>query len=163
MMSMSVFAQDYYVWIDANGVTNYAQNKPQGFESRLVSSSQRPDGDRAIVDTNRGSRPGTQAFDEAARAGQEAQQAAAASAANSTNEEVDPDKVIEQDRAAVAAVIAEQKRANCDIGKKQLTTLEMFRRIRVKDEDGEDRVLSEKEKADRTVTARKIIRDNCTN
>jgi hypothetical protein len=160
---MNLLAQEYYVWVDANGVTNYAQRKPQGFESRLVSSTQRLGSDRAIVDTRRGSRPGAQAFDEAAKADFAAKQAAAASEAESTSEAVDPDKVIAENRAAVAAKIAEQKRANCDVGKKQLTTLEMFRRIRVKGEDGEDRVLSEKEKSDRTVTARKIIRDNCTN
>ena len=158
---MSASAQDYYVWVDANGVTNYSHKEPLGFKSRLVSSSQRPGSDKAIVDTRRGSRPGAQAFDEAAQAEQAAKQAAAAFQADPTSDEVDPDKIIAEDRAAMAAKIAEQKRANCDIGKKQLTTLEMFRRIRVKSDDGEDRVLSEEEKTDRIATARQVIRDNC--
>ncbi len=160
MIPMSVLAQDYYVWVDTNGVTNYAQQKPQGFESRLISSSQRPGSDRAIVDTTRGSRPGAQAFDAAAQAEQTAKRAAASKAAPIV-EEVDPDEIIAEDRAIVAAKINEQKRANCDIGKKQLTTLEMFRRIQVKGDDGEDRVLSDEEKATRTATARQITRDNC--
>jgi hypothetical protein len=149
IMSVSVFAQDYYTWVDANGVTNYAQKSPQGLEARLVGRSQGADRDDAIVDTRRGSRPG-------------AEQAPQASQTDTTSEGVDPDQVIADERAAVAAKIAEQKRGNCNIGKNQLTTLEMYSRIRIKDENGEERILTEEEKASRTATARQIIRDNCT-
>jgi hypothetical protein len=38
----------------------------------------------------------------------------------------------------------------------------MYNRIRIKDENGEERILTEEEKASRTATARQIIRDNCT-
>jgi hypothetical protein len=161
---MSVFAQDYYVWVDANGVTNYAQKKPLGVESRLITGSQRVGAGDQIVDTRRGSRPGAQAFDNAnLQAEQAAKQSETTSQTGSTDQEVDPDKIIAEDRAIIAAKIAEQKSANCEIGKKQLTTLEMFRRIRIKDENGAERVLNEDEKATRIATARKTIRENCTN
>ena len=156
-VSVSALAQDYYIWVDEYGVTNYAQKKPQGVDSRLVSASK--GGSQAIVDTQRGSRPGARAYDAAIQTETDEQ---AEPTGEDANEEIDPDDIIAEDRAAVAAKIAEQKRSNCDIGKKQLTTLEMFRRIRVKDENGEDRVLSAVEKATRTATARQIIRENCT-
>ena len=163
IMSMSVFAQDYYTWVDANGVTNYAQKSPQGLEARLVGRSQGADRDDAIVDTRRGSRPGAQAFSEATQQAEQAdEEATQASQTDTTSEGVDPDQVIADERAAVAAKIAEQKRGNCNIGKNQLTTLEMYSRIRIKDENGEERILTEEEKASRTATARQIIRDNCT-
>ena len=163
IMSMSVFAQDYYTWVDANGITNYAQKSPQGLDARLVGRSQEAGEDDAIVDTRRGSRPGAQAFNEATQqAEQAAEQANQASKPDTTSEGVDPDQVIADDRAAMAAKIAGQKRGNCNIGKKQLTTLEMYSRIRIKDENGEERILTEEEKASRTATARQIIRDNCT-
>ncbi|MFT6516717.1 MAG: hypothetical protein ACJATP_000373 [Candidatus Azotimanducaceae bacterium] len=160
---MSVFAQDYYTWVDANGITNYAQQNPQGLEARLVGRSQDTDKDNAIVDTRSGSRPGAQAFNKATQqAEQAAEQATQASQIDTTSEAVDPDQIIADDRAAMAAKIAEQKRDNCNIGKKQLTTLKMYNRIRIMDENGEERILTEEEKSSRTATARQIIRDNCT-
>lgn len=163
IMSMSAFAQDYYTWVDANGVTNYAQKSPQGHEARLVGRSPEADEDDVIVDARRGSRPGAQAFNEATRQAQQAaEQVTQASQTDTTSEGVDPDQIIADDRAAMAAKIAEQKRGNCNIGKNQLTTLEMYSRISIKDENGEERILTEEEKTSRTVTARQIIRDNCT-
>ena len=62
----------------------------------------------------------------------------------------------------VAAQIAALKSANCDIGKKNLVQLEMFDKIRIKNDDGTDRLLSPAEKAEKIAVARQTIRDNCT-
>nr|ADI20010.1 hypothetical protein [uncultured gamma proteobacterium EB000_65A11] len=32
-------AQDYYTWIDENGVKNYAQRNPRGYKARRVSKT----------------------------------------------------------------------------------------------------------------------------
>jgi hypothetical protein len=148
LLSANTYSQeDYYVWIDENGITNYAQKSPEGLNAEHVTSARRfgdstfPTNELPTV-PSRGSRPGAPP--------------------EPISTEVDPDQLIAEQKAAIAAQIAQQKRSNCEIGKKNLTNLEMFKRIRVKAEDGTETVLSDAEKAERTATARQVIRENCS-
>lgn len=142
LLSLSATAQaaEYYTWIDENGVTNFSQRGPQSGDASVIS---------------KGSRPGQQTPADNARPKPIPEPEPA-------NPEVDPDTVIAEQRAAVAAKIAEQKAANCEIGKRNLTSLEMYERIRVMGEDGKERLLSDAEKAERMATARQTIREYCT-
>ena len=134
---------EYYTWVDENGVTNYAERNPQGYDAQFISSS-RPFG------YQRGSgRP-------------RAQQQDSASTESTTSDESGSDISIAAERQAMAQQIAEVKRSNCEMGKRNLAQLEAFRRIRVKDENGEERLLSDEEKAQRINETRQIIRENCT-
>ncbi|MEJ6593305.1 MAG: hypothetical protein QNL99_15105 [SAR86 cluster bacterium] len=147
LSSVNAYSEDeYYVWVDDNGVTNYAQQNPRDYPAKHVTSVNRfsdqtlPDSELSQL-PSRGSRPGLPPV--------------------VISNEVDPGAVIAEDRARLAEQIAAQKRANCEIGKTNLTNLETYPKILVKGEDGEDRLLTAEEKGARTETARQTIRDNC--
>lgn len=136
---------EYYTWIDENGVTNYAERNPEGINATFVGRG------RAF------GRPGS-VFESGEPAG-------AVPAVTESGEEasaIDPDLLVEEKAAALAAQLAEQKRANCEAGKNNLAQLRAFARIRVSDELGENRILTDEEKAERTEQARQVIRDNCS-
>ena len=134
---------EYYTWIDENGVTNYAQRNPPGHNAEFISSlrssgyqrdSRRPQGQRQE------------------RANTE----------STTSDESGSDISIDAEREAVAQQIAKAKRSNCGMGKRNLAKLEAFQKIRVRDENGEEKLLSDEEKAQRIDETRQIIRENCT-
>lgn len=131
-------AQAYFTWIDENGVTNYSQRNPQGYQAQRVSKTHKF---------------GEQVFLE---------QRPAPSTRAATTVEVDPDALVAEQVAAESKKIAAIKRSNCGIGKKNLTNLQAFSRIRVTDDNGNVRVLTPTEKAAKTETARQVIRENCT-
>ncbi len=137
-------AEDYYVWVDENGVTNYAQRNPQDYDANLVSRTHR--------------------FGESFAEEKQSSPSDSPDSASKTtgSNEVDPDAVIAQEREALAAKIASQKKSNCNIGKKNLVRLEAFGRIRVSDDKGENRIISDEEKAAKINEARQVIRENCT-
>lgn len=57
--------------------------------------------------------------------------------------------------------MAKVKQDNCRIGTQNLARLESYSRIKVRDDNGEERFLDYEEKAQRTDEARALIRDNC--
>ena len=138
---------DYYVWVDNNGVTNYAQKNPRDYPAERVTATG-GFGAKTLLDSeqsqapNRGSRPGLPP--------------------EPISTEVDPDKLIAEDRDRIAGQIAAQKRSNCEIGKKNLVNLETYPRIMVKDDNGEDRLLTAEEKTAKIETARQTIREYCS-
>lgn len=135
--------EEYYTWVDENGVTNYAERNPEGIDATYVTSS-RTFGQRAVPSNNR--RP----------------QGNPTPANSNAPQGPDPDALVDEQAAAMAAEVAAIKRKNCEIGKNNLAQLKAFARLRVTDENGENRILTEEEKEARTETARQTIRDNCT-
>lgn len=140
------------MWVDENGVTNYSERNPQGYDAMHVTRSLRfgeqlraPEEEDEMTRRPSGSRPGANAPAEAVQPS-----------------EPDPGALIDNERAAIAAQIAATKRQNCEIGKRNLASLEAFARIRVSDGNGGERVLTDAEKADRIEAARQTIRENCT-
>ncbi|MFT4727934.1 MAG: hypothetical protein ACI9UN_002435 [Granulosicoccus sp.] len=131
-------AQEYYTWIDENGVTNYSQRNPQGYQAQRVSKKHKF-GEQVFLEQR--STPTTQV---------------------AAPTEIDPDALVADQVAAEARRIARTKRSNCEIGKKNLTNLQAFSRIRVTQDDGTVRILTPAEKAAKTETARQVIRENCT-
>jgi hypothetical protein len=135
--------EDYYTWVDENGITNYAERNPQGYKARHVSTIRRfgeqvaPKAGKTskIPDSPRGTSEGTT--------------------------EANPDYAIAKERALLAAEIASEKKSNCRIGKNNLAKLEMFSRVRISDEKGQNRTLSPEEKSLKEDDARNIIRENC--
>lgn len=150
-------AKDYYVWVDEDGVTNYSERNPQGVEAQHITSGQRF-GERVEDPVRR--RPGRRSTPEES----EPEQAVAPSPGGGSaagGGEVDPDALIEEERQAIAAKIAETKRENCEIGKRNLAQLQAYARIRVKGEDGQERILTPEERQAKIDEARQIVRDNC--
>jgi hypothetical protein len=139
MLAFSALGEtDYYTWVDENGVTNYAEKKPAGYQYRYVTSSNR-------FGYRNTSNAEPEDFDEPAE-----QQAV-----------VDPDEVIAEERAKFEAALAEEKRFNCDIGKKNLTRLETFARIRIKDDDEVERLMTSDEIDLKKIESRTLIKENC--
>jgi len=133
---------DYYTWVDENGVTNYAQKKPTEYDARFITKSYRF-GYRATE---------TPVQEE---------KAPSSETAPSDSQEVDPDALIAEERAKFQAQLAEEKRFNCDVGKKNLTRLETFGRIKITDEDGNQRVMTPAEMDAKKIESRALIRENC--
>jgi hypothetical protein len=129
----------YYMWIDENGVTNFAQKDPKEYESIYVRSSNND------VRLNRPRSPKPEPKEKAA----------------SRKQEVDPDIEIQDEREDIKEQIAKIRASNCQIGKRNLAKLEAYARIRVRGADGEERLISEEEKQERTIKARKTISENC--
>jgi hypothetical protein len=142
---------EYYTWVDENGVTNYAEKEPSGYNARFVTREEsrfgyslRPQGD-ALPQQVEPETPDT-----------------SAEAVPDDAEQPDIDQQVAAERARVDAEIAAAKRSNCQIGRRNLAQLEAYARIRVKDDDGEERVLTDAEKAERIRKAKQTIRENCT-
>ncbi len=140
----SAQTDEYYTWVDENGVTNYAERNPEGVNATFVGRS------RAY------GRPGAvEPLPAPAR------QPAPPVTSRSTNE-IDPDALVDEEAARLAAELAETKRRNCTIGQNNLAQLKAFARVRVSDEKGENRILTDEEKAAKTEQARQVIRENCS-
>ncbi len=131
----------YYIWVDENGVTNYARQSPKGYESTYVSKSRR--------------------FGQVNRPREKTKSPEAPAGSATAKPEVNPEIEIQEERADIQEQIARIRASNCDIGKRNLAKLESYARIRVKGDDGEERVLTEEEKQARTAKARKTISENC--
>ncbi|MEX1237593.1 MAG: DUF4124 domain-containing protein [Pseudomonadales bacterium] len=162
LLGATAYAEtDYYVWVDENGVTNYSE-RPGDNTARQMSRNNRLGELQDDESQYRGSRPG--AIPTPAEQPQPDRTATtpAVPAASTGDGGVDPDALIAEERAAIAAKIAETKRANCTIGKRNLAQLEAYARIRVKDDSGQERVLTEEERQAQISEARQIVRDNCT-
>jgi hypothetical protein len=147
-MSVADAADDYYVWVDENGVTNYSERIPQGYRAEHVTKTHRF-GERVIEPEHQtptaGSRPG----------------AAPALTEPPKNGPSITDDPAREERAAIEGKMAETKSQNCEIGKRNLANLQTFARIRVKGPNGQEVVLTEEEKTQRLEQANQIIKDNC--
>ena len=138
LMALVSSASEYYTWVDENGVTNYAERNPQGYNARLI-TKQRRFGERYQSESP--DSPTT--------------------VASASSTAIDPDALVADQRAALEAEVAQTRASNCKIGRDNLVRLQAFARIRVKGDDGGERVLSPEEKQEKIDDARKIIQDNC--
>ena len=145
-VSTSRAEDEYYTWIDEDGVVNYSEHNPQGFDARFITRSQRFG--------YQSDEPVEQEIPEQT----EAQRTAAPAA----EEERDIDAEIAIQKARIDQEIAAAKKSNCNIRKLNLAQLENYNRIKVQDEDGQIRVLSEEEKQSRVDRAKTTISENCS-
>ena len=134
---------EYYTWVDENGVVNYSEHKPPGLDARFISSDQRfgyqndePEEQETPAQTT-------------------TQQAAA-------KEERDIDVEIATQKTRIDKEIAIAKKSNCNIGKLNLAQLQNYNRIKVQGDDGQVRVLSDEEKQSRIDRAKETIKENCS-
>lgn len=144
--SMS-FASEYYTWVDENGVTNYAGRQPPGQEeSRPVTTESTRFGYQTRVpDTISDTIPDT----------------ATETASTDDPNEIDPDKLIQEEKAKYEAELAEERRYNCNLGKQNLARLETYARMRVRAADGTERYLTAEEMAQKKQESREAIKFHC--
>ena len=131
---------EYYTWVDEDGVVNYSEHNPQGFDARFITRSQR--------------------F--GYQSDEPLEQEAPEQAATAAEVERDIDVEIATQRARIDKEIAAAKKSNCNIGKLNLAQLQSYNRIKVQDDDGQVRVLSEEEKQSRIDRAKTTISENCS-
>ncbi len=142
----------YYTWIDENGVTNYSERDPKNQNAVLVSPA----------NTRFGYQSPTQS-----RSTNTSQQASLPTGQTTTTSDTDPasqdaDAQMQAERDQVQESIAKVKASNCQIGRRNLAKLEAYSRIRVKEKDGTERVLTDEEKQAKINDARKTISENCS-
>ena len=138
--------EDYYVWVDEGGVTNFAEQQPRDTSAEHISETR--NFGRRYTNTKDSAPESNSAPDQADD--------------SSVNTGVDPDSLAAEEREALADQIAATKSSNCTIGKRNLAQLQLYSRIRVSDDKGENRLLTNDEKNERTARARKTINENCT-
>lgn len=138
--------EDYYTWIDENGVVNYSERNPQGYDAQYINSR-----DVRFGYHQRSTFPPPQPDEDV------------------PNEEgPEPDLETDQEFRQEMAQIEEDKarnakirRSNCRVAQVNLEKLANYSRIRVEDDNGDVRYLTDEEKADRMSAARQSVRDNC--
>ncbi|MDQ7986598.1 DUF4124 domain-containing protein [Pseudomonas sp. G34] len=133
-LSASAMAGQIYKWVDAQGVTHFGEQPPQGQQSTTVNPSAAPP-----PTTTTEAKPAP-TFDSIA----DPEQAAA-------------DAKVKKE---VAAQEAERKKY-CETQRNNLAQLENNPRVRVEEEGGEMRRLGEDERQKRIADAKQAIKENC--
>ncbi len=139
--------EDYYTWIDENGVVNYSERNPQGYDARYVNSRDV----RFGYNNQRSTFPPPQEGED-----------------EPSNQDPEPDLETDQEFQQEMAQIeadkarnAEIRKSNCRVAQVNLEKLANYARIRVEDDNGDVRFLTDEEKAERMSAARQSVRDNC--
>ncbi len=140
-----LLAADIYRWVDARGVVNYTQQRPNNVDSTLVG--------KATQETQgRQQTPAPSAPQAAPATGQ---------AALTPEQQAKLDELkAEQERRAVA--LAERQQANCEKAQTTLEQLTTSTRIRVRSDDGSVRAIPEEERLSRIEETQVAIAENCT-
>jgi len=133
-----------YRWVDEDGVVNYSQLKPEGIDAELMSDTgERQRGtDRATT-----ARPPAQTPPAGEQTLTESQQRMLSEL-----------QAAEQDRQAEIARVRE---ANCREARDVLQRLSSRGRIRVVDDDGQERAMPEQERQRRIDEAQRAVAANC--
>lgn len=139
-----LMAADVYRWVDANGVVNYTQQKPAGINAVLISSTGRV----------RSSNPPPAAMVEPIPA----PGAAAPELTSEQQKMLDDLKTAEAERL-VAYEAA--KKDNCERSRRVLEYLSANGRVRVRADDGSQKVLPEDERQQRIADAQRGVAENC--
>ncbi len=138
-------ASSVYRWVDEDGVVNYTQMKPEGVDAELVSA-----------DTGRRVRTAPSApSDDTADAGADGEPPLTENQQN----------MLADLRAAEAArqeEVAKVREANCQKARNVLERLTSRGRIRVRGDDGTERVMPEDERQQRIDDAQRGVAANCS-
>lgn len=136
-------AGDVWMWIDGTGVTNYTQQKPRGIDATRIASS-----DIGRTDLQR--KPQVEA---------------------PSRERRDPSLTADQQRTldelqaqqkAEETKLATQKQSNCTAARSRLAGLVQNARVRLRDEDGNVRAISEAERQEKISAAQEQIARHCS-
>lgn len=141
-----LMAADVYRWTDSNGVVNYTQQKPEGVNAVLISSSGRVRAD------SRSSEPAQV-------------QPIPTPAADGSQLNADQQKMLDDLKVAEAQRKEAFETARADNCRRATTALEQLSvngRVRVRDANGEQVMLGEDERQERIALAQKGVAENCT-
>jgi len=136
--------QEYYIWVDENGVTNYAERAPAGYRPTHVTSNPR---------FGYNERPQMQSPEQNVKE--------TGASVDLIPKAIDPDEAIAEQKAKYKTKLTNEHKQNCELGKQNLARLETFARIRVLAENGEYRYLSPEEITERKRDSRETIIAYC--
>jgi hypothetical protein len=153
LMAVSSHA-DTYRWVDDNGVVNYSERVPRGIPSERVTK---------MADSSakhKGASATTQAGDTstAALSGTGTSQRAQQPLNEDQQNLLEGLQAAEQQRQEQVARIRQD---NCERSRRVLNNLSVRSRIRIRAEDGSERVLSEEERQERIADAQRGVAENC--
>ena len=145
---------DIYRWVDANGVVNYTQQKPRGVNAELVGSSRSRPRSAPAQDAAPPAEPEPGSV--AADATVAERRAAMSEAQRQRLDELEA----EQERRK--AELAMEREENCNKANDVLDQLTERSRIRIRGEDGTERIIGEDERQSRIQEAQLAIAEHCT-
>ncbi|MGI9327194.1 MAG: DUF4124 domain-containing protein [Pseudomonadales bacterium] len=140
-----LMAADVYRWTDNNGVVNYTQQKPEGVNAILISSSGRVRGDSQAEPTQ--------------------VQPIATPAADGSQLNADQQKMLDDLKVADAQrqeAFSAARADNCRRATSALEQLSVNGRVRVQDANGVQVMLGEDERQERIARAQQGVAENCT-
>ena len=140
-------AEEIYRWVDADGVVNYTQQKPRDIEAQAL-TTQRGAPTRVRSTNANNATP-------SAQSNPENSQQPMTDAQQRMLEEL---QAKEQARQQEVAEIREQ---NCSKSRRVLSDLSAKERIRVRGDDGQERIMPEDERQRRISEAQQGIVENC--
>jgi hypothetical protein len=134
---------DVYRWVDLNGVVNFTQLKPRGVQADQITT-------------------GSAGLMVVAQAADQPVAAPGDGEAQLTTEQQKMLKGLQSAEQARRTEIARIKGANCEKSHSVLDRLTATERIRVRDNDGSERIMDESERQRRITEAHRGIAENCT-
>jgi hypothetical protein len=132
LMAGSVSATEYYKWVDDKGVTRYAEQAPVGIKAEKVNTYS---GGASKYDPN---------------------------AANAVAEEERKAQAHKDEVAGRTKKLEDQEKEKCAKVAEQRKVLTERGRVRMKDKDGNERVLTEEEQAAKIMELEKYEKEMCT-
>ncbi len=138
---------EIYKWIDEDGVVTFSEHKPQGKNAERISTR------ASSRSSSNASSPGNAVPSEKASGKKETEEL--------TQKQQQMLEELQAREAEREAQVAEIRRDNCDRSRKALSRLTHSGRVRVRGEDGTERVLGEEERQRRIDDAQRGIAANC--
>lgn len=153
LIAQPAFASNgYWVWVGANGVTNFSQQKPRHHAAKHILGTG-PYGYKETLEDSR--RPGM------APPPPKAAPAKPSMPVQKSKSTVNPDQVIAAQKARLQAKVDALKRKNCAQARKNLKALQRPR-VRVTGKDGKIHIMPPQQQRMRRKAAQKAIQDNCS-
>lgn len=156
VFSSASLAEEYYTWVDENGIVNYSERSPDGYNAQRVTRESR----FGFREPQFGRRDPSQVESPAETAPAASEETTGATGSDG-DEGVDPDQLIAAQKQEIEAELAAEREKNCRLGKQNLARLEAYARIRVRDDDGEMRYLSDAEMEQKRQESRDAIKFHC--
>lgn len=153
-----------YRWVDASGVVHFSQVAPQGFAYERVTPGSRGRPVARATLSNPRAQPSPSGIGRpAAPSPQPSADPADAPAAALTETQRQLQQELEQEAQERLGEVRALREANCAQAREQFRQFTTYARIRVSDESGAARVLSEEERQQRIDEAQEAIVLNCEN
>ena len=131
LMAGNVTAKEYFKWVDDKGVTRYAEQPPAGIQAEKVNTYA---GSSSNYDPN---------------------------AATAETEEAHKEQTHKEEMANHAAKLEEEEKEKCAKVSEQRKVLTERGRVRMKDKEGNERVLTPEEQAAKVMELEKYEKEMC--